>query len=349
MQDVQAPIRLSGDVGPLVAFWRVDEAARSALSQIGAVIARNLADIVLELDEVLLGDAKCDQMLADVTQRHRETELLVAFHLGVFQNGFDAASAERAVALGRHHAELGLDGRVIVGTAQRVLERALEAALAAGLADPGAALGAVTRVIFLGIDVALASLRSAEAQLHVSSESEARAEALQVQLQHMAEMARIDGLTKLFNRRHFDTAFDSEITRAHRYGLPLCLIMADVDHFKRINDTYGHAIGDEVLCHVADLLQSDARRSDLVARYGGEEFAIILTSTPGEHAALVAERIRVSLEQRPVAFADGHLLRLTISLGYGVLSVGDTPKKLLARADQALYRAKEGGRNRVCG
>ncbi len=126
--------------------------------------------------------------------------------------------------------------------------------------------------------------------------------------------------------------------------------MADVDHFKSVNDTYGHTVGDEVLCHVAEILQAGARRSDVVARYGGEEFALILTATPGDRAAVVAERMRATLESRPVAFADGVTsVRVTISFGYASFNGDETPRELVERADAALYRAKQAGRNRVNG
>ena len=333
----------------LLALWLIDSAAADRLSSVRPVVSPQLKGIEAEFDEVFLADPTSDRALGDVSVRHQEAEMLARFWHGIFRGEFDAAAAERASELGRHLADQGLHGRALLAGAQRVLSRAHAAVLAAEAKDPLRAIDAVTRLVLLAADIAVDAVQARLAEKLSGSPGANAAEELQEQIHALEEMARIDGLTRLFNRRHFDKALESEIARSERHGLPLCLIMADVDHFKRINDTYGHAVGDEVLCHVAEVLQSAARRSDLIARYGGEEFAVILTSTPGDHAEIVADRIRSALEQRPVAFADGHMLRVTISAGYGVLQPDDTPKSLIERADAALYRAKEAGRNRVAG
>lgn len=168
-----------------------------------------------------------------------------------------------------------------------------------------------------------------------------------------AEVQRLaitDPLTGLANRRTFEQRLAEEVRRARRYYRPLSLIMADLDHFKVYNDTYGHPAGDVMLQEVANLLRTHVRETDLVARYGGEELAILLPETPRVGALAVAEKIRVAVEEHPFpgreALPGG---RLTISLGVATFPEdGDEPEALVQCADEALYRAKALGRNRVC-
>jgi diguanylate cyclase (GGDEF)-like protein len=348
MQDAPAASSTPSGLAILSEFWRLDEPSRALVRELCSLVLPRLRGIEAEFDEVLLADPKAGALLTDISLRHPETERLTMLFFGAFRDEAVLATAERAAELGRHHSDLGLEGRTLCAAAARVLLRANEAILGYR-PDPTAALDAVNRLVFFCLDAAVEGLHARDAERAAGTVGGAEAEALHEQIQALEEMARVDPLTKLFNRRHFDRALEAEVSRAHRYGLPLSLIMADVDFFKRINDSYGHLIGDEVLCHVAEVLQSGARRSDMLARYGGEEFVIILTSTPGDNAELVAERVRQSLEQRPVAFADGHMLRVTISLGFAALGEGDTPKDLIERADAALYRAKQAGRNCVSG
>jgi diguanylate cyclase (GGDEF)-like protein len=162
-------------------------------------------------------------------------------------------------------------------------------------------------------------------------------------------LATHDGLTNLFNHRQFQQLLKDEIIRSGRYGEPLALVIGDIDHFKKINDTYGHPFGDTVLKTVARLLDSSIRTGiDTAARYGGEEFALILVKTGEEQAFETAERIRRVLEGTPLAAHTGGEVRITMSFGISVLGVhakeGDD---LIKKADKALYRAKGNGRNRV--
>lgn len=165
----------------------------------------------------------------------------------------------------------------------------------------------------------------------------------------LEQMSRTDGLTGLFNRRFFDEAFEEEFKRAVRHGLPLSVIMGDIDHFKRINDTHGHQVGDQCLKVVASTWQAHLRRAgDLVARYGGEEFVSLLPTTDINDAKKIAEKIRTAIEVSNPKFNDIHI-KLTVSLGVSSLSLSgaDNMDALLQRADNALYEAKVQGRNRV--
>lgn len=159
-----------------------------------------------------------------------------------------------------------------------------------------------------------------------------------------------DALTGLKNRRYFDQRMCEEVALSKRYKLPLTLMLLDVDYFKRINDVYGHKIGDEVLKNLSVVILEIVRDSDVVARYGGEEIAIITPNTSKKEAELLAERLRYVIEQTTIATVEAtqEVVQVTISIGICSLSAVITDKEaLLEEADQALYLAKKYGRNRV--
>lgn len=156
-----------------------------------------------------------------------------------------------------------------------------------------------------------------------------------------------DGLTGLFNRRHFSERIDEEFSKATRYKTPLSLLIMDVDHFKRVNDTYGHQVGDVVLVAVAQILRQSVRETDLIGRYGGEEFVVLLPHTDTEQAGAVAEKIRKAVSETFIGEMDGKAVTISIGLA-GLNGVeADNVEDLIRHADGALYRAKEEGRNRV--
>jgi diguanylate cyclase (GGDEF)-like protein len=160
-------------------------------------------------------------------------------------------------------------------------------------------------------------------------------------------MAITDGLTGIYNRRHFFELAERELNRARRLNQPLAAIMLDVDRFKRVNDTYGHAVGDQVLRFVAERCTESVRSIDILGRYGGEEFAIILLATDLSGGHRVAERLRRSVADTSVPTEKGDLT-VTISLGVASISPDDDDvASLLNRADAAMYAAKQAGRNRV--
>ena len=161
--------------------------------------------------------------------------------------------------------------------------------------------------------------------------------------QAQEENALTDELTKLPNRRAFAQQFLQEMQRARRHHNWIGFLMIDLDHFKQVNDNYGHLVGDSVLAELATILTGGARESDVCARYGGEEFAIILHETNEGGAQTVAERIRARVEA--ASFPDG--LKLTVSIGIAATDDPSLFTQLIDRADQALYQAKQGGRNQV--
>ncbi len=162
------------------------------------------------------------------------------------------------------------------------------------------------------------------------------------------QMVICDGLTDLFNRRKFQEEFDREFVRARRYGRPLSLILFDVDHFKRINDTVGHLAGDAVLKGIARIVKELTRREQVVARIGGEEFAVLCPETPVGGAEALAEKLRAAFETEIIEIP-GHT-SLSVTCSFGVADVKprmDTSSALFTTADRALYQAKSAGRNRV--
>lgn len=161
----------------------------------------------------------------------------------------------------------------------------------------------------------------------------------------LADQASRDALTHVHNRRHLARVLDAEFARLGGQG-PLSVVMVDLDHFKDVNDTYGHAVGDELLVLLASTMTSGVRGQDVVARYGGEEFVVVMPGASGPVAARRAERWRALCATSPVPTAAGPVVA-TISLGVAQAVPGDTPDSLLRRADAAMYQAKAEGRNRV--
>jgi len=160
-------------------------------------------------------------------------------------------------------------------------------------------------------------------------------------------LATIDALTGLTNRRAFSDAIKLEITRARRYGFRMTLMLFDIDHFKQINDRYGHAVGDLVLSRMGKLLKEQVRTTDIAARWGGEEFVIALPHVGIDGAAVVAARIRIACQEMEIVTEKGEQVPTTISIGVAELGREDTLHSLTERADHGMYLAKRRGRNRV--
>lgn len=174
------------------------------------------------------------------------------------------------------------------------------------------------------------------------------AQKLEQSQRDLRNLAILDGLTGVYNRREFNLQLRAELERSERYQHPCSLIMMDIDYFKKLNDTHGHQGGDEVLRVVAALLKQEVRPTDRVARYGGEEFAVILPETTGDKALGVAERLRETIAISPISISEEMIINVTVSIGVATFPTDATSEeKLLSLADQALYSAKKSGRNRV--
>jgi len=241
--------------------------------------------------------------------------------------------AERAQeALARLH-ELAADVAHDVGEhSNRVQEISDELSAGAGQ-DADAVIDAVARLISTN-EKMQHQLDSAEEKLQEQAE----------QIKSRTAEALTDALTQLANRRAFDDELARRGAEFERHGTPVCVMILDIDHFKKFNDTHGHQAGDEVLRGVADVLRQSSRSMDVVARYGGEEFAVILPATAVTDARPSANRVRKAIEEARFEF-QGVELRVTTSVGLAQLMSGENPESMVKRSDEGLYKSKEAGRN----
>lgn len=181
------------------------------------------------------------------------------------------------------------------------------------------------------------------------SESKKEMQLLRQELAQAREIAKTDALTGLSNRRAFDQKLDEHIEAFKQNDSELCLLLLDIDHFKQVNDTFGHQMGDNVLRYTANLMKLHIAEHHCAARYGGEEMAIIMPNTPFKKAMEIAEKIRCSLAQHPLKRKNSKesIGKVTISIGVSGFKMNDSTESLIERADKALYRAKNNGRNQV--
>jgi diguanylate cyclase (GGDEF)-like protein len=194
------------------------------------------------------------------------------------------------------------------------------------------------RVVKYVIAVNISDLKRTQNQL-----AEAHAE-LALKNRELEQLAYTDNLTKIFNRRKLHSLFQQESNQAIAQASAFSIISVDIDHFKQVNDTYGHDVGDKVLIEVTEAMKSSLRSSDILGRWGGEEFLILCPNTPLHAAELLAERLRAAVAAKTYASGQVH----TVSIGIASQALGDKLSSMLHRADQALYKAKHAGRNRVC-
>ncbi|WP_428612203.1 diguanylate cyclase [Shewanella sp.] len=163
--------------------------------------------------------------------------------------------------------------------------------------------------------------------------------------ERLEHLSQTDGLTQLHNRRHWQLCMQKEFDRHTRYGDPTTLVMLDIDHFKRINDTYGHIAGDKVIQHVSHILRQSLRETDCAGRYGGEEFSVVLSNTNADSALYFADRLREKIAASELRF-ESVILKVTVSIGIcGIDDQLSNSAQWLAQADNALYQAKQQGRN----
>jgi diguanylate cyclase (GGDEF)-like protein len=163
----------------------------------------------------------------------------------------------------------------------------------------------------------------------------------------LERLATIDELTGLYGRRHFMALAERELARRRRTGVPIIALMLDLDHFKRVNDTHGHAVGDLVLRELGAVMRAGLRELDVAGRMGGEEFAVLLSDTTDAQGLEIAERLRATMERRQVSQDNGPAVSCTVSIGVALQKYDESLDDLLNRADGALYAAKRGGRNCV--
>ena len=166
-------------------------------------------------------------------------------------------------------------------------------------------------------------------------------------MEKLQKLAVTDGLTKLYNSRSFYSQLETEVDRFNRYKHPLALLLLDLDHFKDYNDSYGHLEGDKILVRFSQIIKSCLRANDTAYRYGGEEFTVILPETGAEEARTVAQRIRAALESERFSPVNGKEVKITISIGVTEYQAKEELSSFIQRADRAMYRSKQKGRNMV--
>ena len=329
-----------------------------------ASLARRAADVVAELararDEGDALRAAGQRAAADEAERRarqewrdlfaaldaRSESLFVAVgDMGTRRaQDFDGAASHVELAAGLSYAVLAL---ALVGGGMLVHQLLLKPILLTTAAldrDESSPLRLPASVIG-EIDLFYRSVERMATALSEIEDAHRQARAAQAELRRLAS---IDELTGVANRRWFTAMASRELERCRRFNHQLALLMIDVDHFKRVNDTHGHAVGDEVLKAFTRVLEGNLRSVDLLGRLGGEEFAVVLPESDSVAAAYTAERLRAAVEVLDFPLEDGTSLKITTSVGIAILAgAGETLDNLLARADGALYTAKRDGRNRV--
>lgn len=220
--------------------------------------------------------------------------------------------------------------------------------LASGLVRDLRALGHAAGQLADGHDDARAAVRGRGELRELGARFNDMAARIAAQKAVLTEVAISDPLTGLHNRRSFEVRLAEEVARTHRSGVVFSLLLVDLDHFKSINDRYGHPAGDQALRHVAAVIKDELREVDFLARIGGEEFAVLLAATSGQGAMQAAERIRAAIAGQPASYEDT-TLTMTASMGVAWYPAhADTDKELIRVVDQALYEAKRAGRDRTC-
>ena len=301
---------------------------------------RESMKLKLELSETLELDQVLDRLLDSMSRAipFDQAAALIKTRDGmdlVVSRGPRGREESRRVLMGSAQVDLAISSHEPASSGSAQLA-------AVPLLSRGQVIGVVCLESRYGYDEAAARLAFSLAQPAAIAVENARL------FEEVQRLATLDGLTNTFNRRHFMEMAQLQLEGARRFSLPLSALMIDVDHFKDVNDRYGHAIGDRVLRGVADRCRSALRSIDLLGRYGGEEFAILLPGTTLDSAArILAERIRRAVAEEPIA-TDAGPVQVTISLGVAELNAATNDlAALLKRADAALYEAKLLGRNRV--
>lgn len=334
------------------AEWRAAQLALTGLQQADYPLVQQLHQQVLVDADI---DAIVDRFYAHLLENEQARQLLSSFdmerlkrlqvdYLHTLGSDFDSAAYfDARLRVGIAHARVGVPLSLYLaafGYLQLLILDSVEAAaLAAGQRHALADL--VIKLTTL--DITLATEVYHRAQVRGLQRSVKQLEHERLQLR---ERLQQDALTGVSSRVSLLEEIDRALKSAARTGQPLCLIMADLDHFKQVNDKHGHLVGDAVLREVAARMNAALREFDLVGRYGGEEFVILLENTSLHTAEQVAERVRRRIASQPIT-VDRLKLDITISQGLTLAGAGDDQDSVLKRADEAMYRAKQAGRNCV--
>jgi diguanylate cyclase (GGDEF)-like protein len=304
------------------------------------IVARDLRETLEALGYAVVGIATSAKRALDIVEQHLPDLVLMDVRLNGAMDGIGAAK------LIRLRYQLPVVYLTANGDAE-TLGRALES-------DPGGYLRKpfIEHTLRTTIEVAIRR-HDAESALRTEHRHEtAQLELQNLELSHIAEHfqqeSTVDSLTRLYNRRHFDLALHRELSLADREGKAVGIILLDLDHFKKLNDTMGHPVADAVLVSLGALILTRVRAYDIACRYGGDEFVIVVPGTSSTGAMLLSEQLRVDVERLSVQHEGRAYGSLTASFGVAAFPEhGANAKDLFSAADTALYRAKAGGRNRV--
>jgi diguanylate cyclase len=264
-----------------------------------------------------------------------------------------AAAPAAAAAISKAAVQLGTQATSILDMVRTYIDAGERYSVT--LAQAGKSLPKLASPEEIGIIVKFLLAENAKMQNEASAlkksleQSKSQIDTLRSHLAEAQEVSMRDPLTSLSNRRRFDDSLAGELADARRQGTPLCLVLADIDNFKKVNDHFGHTVGDEILKMFARVLKENVCARDTVARYGGEEFTVILPETSAERAKQITERMRTQFEGMRLALnASGQAIgKVTASFGIAELGAADDADTLVQRADEKLYQAKCAGRNRV--
>ena len=308
------------------------------------VIDQNVNDIVEAFYERMMSNTEFSQILSDghdiARLKHTQTDYLLSLGL----NFGSADYFEHRLRVGVTHAKIGVP-LYLYECAYLVLKESIISAFPSKLlGDPKrfvALSGFLNKITTLDMSLAIETYHLSKVQTLEKALNSL--ERLEADLRHKVAT---DALTGVASHGQCLSALARAINIAHRNGSPLCVCMADLDKFKRVNDAYGHQVGDDVLCDVAGRMQGAVRNFDTVGRYGGEEFLIIMDNANMDTALEIAERVRNRVAVSPVRTRSTEV-PMTVSLGISELRDKDTVDSLVKRADEALYKAKHRGRNQV--
>lgn len=308
------------------------------------VIVPHFGDIVDQFFDRLLQNPEARALLATdqavKTERHNQSRFLLSLGMGFDSLGY----FEHRLRVGAAHSSAGLSISLYICAFQLLIQTIIDnfpEALRNNPEDYQAFNRFLLKITTLDMSLAIDTcfinrLKSFEQSL----------DGMQVLASHLERHAVTDSLTGMINHEHIFSELQQCIGKAHAEQNPLCVIMADIDHFKSVNDTHGHLAGDGVLKEVANRIKNSLRGFDMVGRYGGEEFLLVLNRADLQTARMVAERIRSRIAATPIDLPEA-LLDITISMGVAMVGPEEAVNSLVERADRALYNAKENGRNQV--
>jgi len=326
-------------------FLSFDEQDGRNLVEIRDVIASRIDEMIAEFYDHLLQFEELRVILSDPTLVARLKGSQRQYLLSLGQLGDYVEYAEARLRIGLTHERVGLKQKWYLGAYHKLFELILRRLTARYSQD---AYRLSSLVLTLNKVLSLDEIFVVETYYHATTQ---RLEDSLRQLKdahwQLIEISRLDPLTQANNRRALMETLELELRRSHRYRHPFAFLFLDIDHFKEINDRYGHAFGDKVLQRIVEIAKGQVRPPDIVGRYGGEEFAIGLVECSLEGALRIAERIRLRIAEASMVW-EQNVASVTVSIGVAMLTPDvDQVESLIDRADRALYEAKAKGRNRV--